>query len=242
MIDSERLQQLIAKSLDDFYHRRTQKLGNLKLKYILLRKNPYLYKAIGTRKAQEIVEGILQAYLSSSDETFFGDVFFEPIAREISGGTVSPSEGVDIAIETDDRYIAIAVKSGPNPYNASQVKRQSDEFASLRRRVIKLRKQFDPVLGHCYGKKQTLPNNRQNYRDVSGQKFWQELTGDSDFYLKLVRLMDSEVIKNHRKKYQDNYEDALNRYVREFTIEFCDEHGTVDWEKLVKFNSGAEEW
>lgn len=240
MIDSEQLQQLIAKSLDDFYRRRTQKLATLKLKQILSRKNPYLYKAIGTRQAQEIVEGILQAYLSSSDEGLFGDAFFEPIARIVSGGTVSPSEGVDVAIETEDRYIAIAVKSGPNPYNASQVKRQSDEFASLRRRVIKLRKQFDPVLGHCYGKKQTLPNSRQIYRDVSGQKFWQELTGDTDFYLKLVRLMDSKVIQNHRKEYQDNYDDALNRYVREFTIEFCDENGTVDWEKLVTFNSGTE--
>lgn len=240
MIDSQQLQYLVAKSLDDFYRRRTQKLATLKLKQILSRKNPYLYKAIGTRQAQEIVEGILRAYLSSSDEGLFGDAFFEPIARHVSGGTVSPSEGVDVAIETEDRYIAIAVKSGPNPYNASQVKRQSDEFASLRRRVIKLRKQFDPVLGHCYGKKQTLPNSRQIYRDISGQRFWQELTGDSDFYLKLVRLMDSEVIKNHRKEYQDNYDNALNRYVREFTIEFCDENGAVDWEKLVTFNSGAE--
>lgn len=240
MIDSEQLQHLIAQSLDDFYRRRTQKLATLKLKQILLRKNPYLYKAIGTRQAQEIVQGILQAYLSSSDEGLFGDAFFEPIARIVSGGTVSPSEGVDVAIETEDRYIAIAVKSGPNPYNASQVKRQSDEFASLRRRVIKLRKQFDPVLGHAYGKKQTLPSSRQIYRDVSGQKFWQEMTGDSDFYLKLVRLMNAEVIKKHREEYQANYDDALNRYVREFTIEFCDENGTVDWEKLVRFNSGAE--
>lgn len=240
MIDSEKLQLLIAKSLDDFYRRRTEKISKLKLTQILLRKNPYLYKAIGVRKAQEIVEGILQAYLSSSDETFFGDVFFEPIARIVSDGTVSPSEGVDIAVETDNRYIAIAVKSGPNPYNASQVKRQSEEFASLWRRVIKLRKQFDSVLGHCYGKKETLPNSRQNYRDVSGQRFWQELTGDSDFYLKLVRLMDSDVIEGHRNEYQRDYDNALNRYVREFTIEFCDENGVVDWEKLVRFNSGAD--
>ncbi len=240
MIDADELRTLIARSLDDFYRRRTQRLSKLRLKQILLRKNPYLYKALGTRLAQEIVEGILQAYLSSSDEGLFGDAFFEPIARSVSGGTVSPSEGVDVAIETEDRYTAIAVKSGPNPYNASQIKRQNDEFASLRRRVLKLRKQFDPVLGHCYGKKQTLPNARQAYRDSSGQKFWEELTGDADFYLKLIRLMDSEVIKSHRESYQAEYQNALNRYVREFTIEFCDEDGAVDWEKLVRFNSGTD--
>jgi hypothetical protein len=32
--------------------------------------------------------------------------------------------------------------------------------------LLKLRKQFDPVLGHCYGKKQTLPTSRQAYPPV----------------------------------------------------------------------------
>jgi len=52
--------------------------------------------------------------------------------------------------------------------------------------------------------------------------------------------MDSDVIEGHRNEYQRDYDNALNRYVREFTIEFCDENGVVDWEKLVRFNSGAD--
>ncbi len=239
-MNADELRELIAKQLDEFYKRRSQRLGRLKLRQVLLRKNPYLYKALGTESATEIVEEILRAYLSSSDEGLFGDVFFEPIARAVSGGTVSPSEGVDIAIETDDRYMAVAVKSGPNPYNASQVKRQSDEFASLRRRVMKLRKQFDPVLGHCYGKKQTQPNNRQIYRDISGQRFWEELAGDPEFYLKLIRYMEDEVIEKHRAEYRLAYERAVNMYVREFTEQFCRQDGSIDWEKLVQFNSGKE--
>jgi hypothetical protein len=122
---NDELRVLIAKSLEDFYSRRMQRLGTLKLRQVLLRKNPYLYKALGTQSATEIVEEILQAYLSASDEGLFGDTFFEPIAKAVSGGVVSPSEGVDIAIETEDRYKAISVKSGPNPFNSSS--RQSDE-------------------------------------------------------------------------------------------------------------------
>jgi Type II restriction endonuclease EcoO109I len=240
MMNPDELKQLIADSLNEFYKRRSQRLGTLKLNQVLLRKNPYLYKALGTHSATEIVEEILKAYLSSSDEGLFGDVFFEPIAKAVSGGVVSPSEGVDIAIETKDRYTAIAVKSGPNPYNASQVKRQSDEFASLRRRLVKLHKQFDPVLGHSYGKKQTLPTSRQGYRDVSGQKFWEELTGDPDFYLKLIRFMEDEIINRHKAEYREQYQNAVNKYVREFTIAFCRDDGSIDWEKLVKFNSGTD--
>ncbi len=237
---SDELRELIAKSLNDFYVRRMQSLGALKLRQVLLRKNPYLYKAIGTESATEIIEEILKAYLSSSDEGIFGDAFFEPIAKAVSGGVVSPSEGVDVAIETKDRYKAISVKSGPNPFNSSQVKRQSDEFETLRRRLTKLRKQFDPILGHGYGKKQTPATKAKVYRDLSGQRFWEELTGDSEFYQKLITLMEKEDIGKHREEYRTEYQKAVNRYVREFTTDFCEEDGSIDWEKLVEFNSGKD--
>ncbi len=237
---SDELRELIAKSLNDFYVRRMQSLGALKLRQVLLRKNPYLYKAIGTESATEIIEEILKAYLSSSDEGIFGDAFFEPIAKAVSGGVVSPSEGVDVAVETKDRYKAISVKSGPNPFNSSQVKRQSDEFETLRRRLTKLRKQFDPILGHGYGKKQTPATKAKVYRDLSGQRFWEELTGDSEFYQKLITLMEKEDIRKHREEYRTEYQKAVNRYVREFTTDFCEEDGSIDWEKLVEFNSGKD--
>lgn len=239
-MNTDELRALIAKSLGGFYQRRIQRLGTLKLKSILLRKNPYLYKAIGADDPVKVVEEVLRAYLSSSDEGLFGDAFFEPIAKAVSGGVVSPSEGVDIAIETDDRYMAVAVKSGPNPYNASQVKRQSDEFETLRRRLTKLRKQFDPVLGHSYGKKQTAATKTKVYRDISGQKFWAELTGDSEFYIKLIRLMEDDVIEKRSREYHTEYMKARTVYIREFTNDFCYEDGTIDWEKLVKFNSGED--
>jgi hypothetical protein len=233
----DELKQLIARQLDVFYQRRLQKIGTLKLKQVLHRKNPYLFKALGSQDAHEVVSGLLAAYLSSSDEGMFGDAFFEPIAKTVSGGNVSPNEGVDIAIETDTVYKAIAVKSGPNPFNSSQRKRQDDEFKSLRSRLLKLHKQFDPILGHGYGKSKKA-TAKIIYRDVAGQEFWKELTGDPDFYLKLIRYMEDEVIVKHRAEYELAWDKALNRYVREFTIAFCHEDGAIDWETLVRFNSG----
>jgi Type II restriction endonuclease EcoO109I len=239
-VNTDQLRKLIATSLNSFYDRRMQALGVLKLKKVLLRKNPYLYKAIGTESATEIVDEILKAYLSASDEGMFGDAFFEPVAKAVSGGTVSPSEGVDIAVETKDRYKAISVKSGPNPFNSSQVKRQSDEFETLRRRLTKLRKQFDPILGHSYGRKQTPSTKTKVYRDISGQQFWEELTGDSEFYQKLIALMETDVIQKHRDEYRAAYQKAVNRYVREFTTDFCMDDGSIDWSKLLRLNSGKD--
>jgi len=235
-VNTNELQALIRNCLDDFYERRVRCLSKLKLKVFLRRKNPYLFKALGTQKASEIVERVLIAYIGSSDETIFGDAFFEPIARIASGATVSDAEGADFIIESGERVLAVAIKSGPNIYNASQKKRQSQEFSALRNRLYKLHKQFDPMLGHAYGRAKSQPTKDIVYRRSSGQAFWTEITGDSDFYLKLVRLMKEEPSK-HKQKYAPAWDAAINKFTAEFIKEFCFADGQIDWEKLVRFVS-----
>src|SRR4030042_1408868 len=199
-MDTKELEVLISKCLSDFYESRLQKVKGVKLHAFLRRKNPYLFRTLGIEKASEIIERILADYISASDETIFGNAFFEPIARIASGGKASDAEGVDFVIESEERIIAVALKSGPNIYNASQKKRQSQEFNAVRSRLYKLHKQFDPILGHAYGRLKTESTKDRIYRDRSGQAFWTEITGDSDFYLKLIRLM-KDVPAKHRKEY-----------------------------------------
>jgi hypothetical protein len=233
----------ISRHLSEFYRRRIQSLSKLKLGKVLRNKNPYLYKARGTLSANEIVEGLLSDHLSSSDEGMFGDAFFEPLALEMArliGGTVSPSEGVDIAVETPTTYKAIALKSGPNIFNAAQAKKQNQEFMSLRARLTKLRKDFDAVLGHAYGRKQTPANENRIYRSSSGQAFWEEMTGDPEFYLSIIRLMDDADIARHRADYQAEYQKAVNRYLAEFIADFCNPDGSIAWDKLLAYNSGKK--
>lgn len=39
--------------------------------------------------------------------------------------------------------------------------------------------------------------------------------------------------------YKESYAKASNRLVRDFSIEFCNSDGTINWEKLVDYNSGS---
>ncbi len=234
-MNSKELEELIAKCLHDFYDRRKKRIQELKLREFMSKKNPYLFRAIGTEKASEIVEDVLKAFISSSDEGMFGDAFFEPIAKLASGGVVAPSEGVDVAIETSDRYMAIAVKSGPNWGNAGQLRKQNQDFIALQSRLYKLHKQFDAVIGHGYGKKKGKPKGKV-YRNISGQVFWTEITGDPDFYIKLIRLMKGEPQK-HKPEYRKAWDAAVNRFTGEFIKDFCFKDGRIDWEKLVRFVS-----
>jgi hypothetical protein len=238
-MNAKTLEALIHKSLDAFYERRIRKLSGLKLKETLRKKNPYLFRAVGIQKASEIVERLLKDYMSSSDEGIFGDAFFEPISKLCSGGHVAPSAGVDVAIETETTYKAIAVKSGPNIFNASQSKRMNDEFGELRSRMYKLHKQFDALLGHGYGRKSVEPTAKRIYRIRSGQAFWEELTGDPDFYLKLIRLMKDYPTK-HRIQFEEEWSKAVNRFELEFLQDFATADGGINWERLTEYNSGSQ--
>jgi len=66
----------------DFHDKRLARLAELKLKTILKKKNPYLFKAKAITSAPDLVKQLLQAYLSSQEETVFGR-FLEDLSIHI---------------------------------------------------------------------------------------------------------------------------------------------------------------
>ncbi len=237
ILDPNKLEKLISECLDDFYQRRFNNLKKLRLRKILGRKNPYLFRALGIEQASEIVTRLLEAFISSSDETIFGDSYFEKIARNLPNIQVSDAKGVDLMVEDKKTIHAYALKSGPNPFSASQKERQNTEFLELKSRLMKLQKQFDPVLAYAYGRKTKLSSGKRIYREVGGEEFWTEITGDTDFYLKLIRLM-KDIPLRRKEEYKSIWDAAINRFTNEFIQDFCFKDGRIDWEKLTQFVSG----
>lgn len=248
MIEEVKLQEKVAELLEIFFSKRKESLQNLKLIQTLGRKNPYLYRAAGVADASEIVEEILRAHVSSSDETLFGNVFFEPLAEWSAkhanpGATVmtSDGEGVDVTMQIPDEGVVrpIAVKSGVNVFNAASKKKQGENFSSLNKRLTKLALRFDPVVGYCYGRKKQTERSKATFREVAGQDFWEMLTGDNQYYIKIATCM-LDTPAEHRPEFQKAFDEAKNRFVLEFLKEFSNDNGSINWEKLLAFNSAAE--
>lgn len=229
--------QAVDKALIDFYTSLAKTLDNIDVDKILKRKNPYLYRAKGISSAGQIVDGILAAYVSSSEETVFGNVFFEPIAIVVSGGQKAVTEGVDITVDKNNTIYSIAVKSGTSVFNADSRKRQEQNFQSAQKRAQQAHKAFLPVVGYGYGKKKVKVGNEKFYKELAGKDFWEWLTGDPEFYTKIIRMM-GERPDEYAKDFEVAYAKAENRMVREFTIKYCKDDGTIDWDKLLRFNSG----
>lgn len=240
-MDATELENLISKCLQDFYSRRIAALDSLNLTQILSRKNPYLFRANGITNAPEMIQQLLTAHISSSDENLFAEEFFEPICKAVSKAHTGAAKGIDFVIETDDSYEAISLKSGPNALNSSQVAKQVSQFedieASLRATLRSMRKAFIPIMGCGYGRIDSPPTKTRKYRKLAGQAFWEHITDDPDFYLKLVRLMKDDPT-HHRPIFNQAWDRAVNRFVMQFAEKFSDKAGNVLWEKLVAFNSG----
>jgi len=91
----ENIYEYVENNIGIFHDRRLKSLEKLKMIKILKRKNPYLFKAKNILTAQDIVKAILDAYLSSQEETIFGE-FLENLSifinKKVYGGRKSAAD------------------------------------------------------------------------------------------------------------------------------------------------------
>ena len=238
--DEEAVVKAIASGLETFYGTLIEKIDGLNIQKVMKRKNPYLYRAKAMQTATEIVDLVLTAFVSSSEETVFGNCFFEPIAIAASGGNKALAEGIDIMLQDKENntITAIAVKSGTSVFNADSRKRQEQNFMAASKLAKQAKARYEAYIGYCYGKKKESGRGKAKmYQELAGKRFWAELTGDEGFYIKIIEYMGT-MPEKYVADYKESYNRAANRLVREFSNSFCREDGSIDWEKLVEFNSG----
>ena len=238
--DEQEVVQAIAKALDTFYSSLIEKIDRIDVVKIMKRKNPYLYRAKGIANASEICASVLSAFVSSSEETIFGNCFFEPIAIAASGGKKALAEGVDIMIHDDatNTISAIAVKSGTSVFNSDSKKRQEQNFTAASKLAGQAKARFEAIIGYSYVKKSESSRSKPKiYQELAGKEFWAYLTGDDQFYVKILNFMGT-LPEQYVQSYRESYTKAHNRLVLEFSTRFCNSDGSINWEKLVEFKSG----
>lgn len=233
----------VEDNISTFHTKRIDSLKKLKLKTVLKKKNPYLFKAKYILTADEIIKSITDAFISSNEETIFGD-WLEGLALFINdkvyGGSKSTTTGIDLEF-TDAagiRYI-VAIKSGPNWGNSSQVAKMKTDFEKASRTLKTSNSKLNVIAvnGCCYGA--DANPNKGHYFKYCGQDFWEFISADKDLYTQLVEPL-GHLAKERNDDFMVSYASMQNRFIREFTTDFCKASGEIDWEKLVKFNSAKK--
>lgn len=239
--NEETVKKSIAHALENFYGSLIKKIDGIDISTIMKSKNPYLYRSKAMQSAAEIVDSVLQAFVSSSEETIFGNCFFEPIAIAASNGSKSVAEGIDLEVRDSLNNIlfVVAVKSGTSVFNADSKQKQADNFNKAKKLATQGHMAYEPIVGYAYGQKQETGRGKAKiYQEVAGEDFWTMLTGDPDFYKKIIGFM-GQLPEQYVDSFKQSYANASNRLIRDFSNMFCKDDGSIDWEKLVEYNSGS---
>lgn len=239
-LDLSEVKNYVSSNIGSFHETRLRLIEEIDLKKIFRKKNPYLFKAKNINRPWKLIEAILEAYLSASEEKVFGD-FLEDLAVFISsktcGGTKSSSTGIDFEFTNKGCRYIVSVKSGPNWGNSSQQRKQQEDF----QKAIKVLRQskrvtnVQAVLGICYGN--TRPNFLRGYWKFVGQSFWYFISGNENLYTDIIEPLGHKA-KERNTEFAKKSDALATRLTKEFMTEFCNKDGAINWDRLVKFNSG----
>jgi len=237
-LNLEDVKEYVSQNIGGFHSARLESLARLEFKKILLRKNPYLFKAKNVLTSEAFVKLLLDAHLSSQEETIFGS-FLESLAIFISGkvyrGVKSSAEGIDLEFSKNDIKYIVAIKSGPNWGNSSQLKKMINDFKQAKRILgtNASRTNIVAVNGCCYGRDNSP--DKGDYLKYCGQAFWEFISENPNLYTEIIEPLGYKT-REKNEEFEEQYSILINRFTTEFSAEFCPE-GVINWEKLVELNS-----
>ena len=239
-LNLQRVEEYVNENIVSFHKSRMKSLEELELSK-LLSKNPYLFRAKNVTDAGELINGFLDARLSSSEEELFG-TFLEGlalfVAGETSGGHKSTASGVDLEFFNNGTHYVVSVKSGPNWGNSSQQNQLEQNLKDAERRLKQSHQSLkvQPVLGICYGKTRTA-YLRRGYLKVVGQNFWYLISENRNLYTDIIEPIGHRA-REHNENFARERGKLANRLTKAFIDDYCDASGAIDWLKLVRRTSG----
>lgn len=155
----------------------------------------------------------------TSISTSFGDKMQRLCVQHL-GARASAIPGMDIEFEDkkEEQTIIMQLKAGPNTINSGDVKPMVEEMVSAYRLLQQNKVTQMPTfaLGAIYGSLEEVSAHYKKIRDSGvgaqqsipiyiGQDFWHRLTGNSNFYLEMLKIFISlfkEV--NHASLLEEN--------------------------------------
>ena len=229
----------ISNNIWEFHRKRIEKIEKIKLKEVLKKKNPYLFKAKYLLTAEKIVRSITDAFISSWEESIFGD-WLEWLAifinKKVYWGEKSWISGIDLEFSNDWYKYIIAIKSWPNWANSSQIAKMKSDFITAKRafRTSNSRMNVIAINGCCYGR-DNKPDKGEYFK-YCGQEFWSFISWEESFYIDIIEPLWN-MAKERNDEFMKSYAKMINRFTGEFMRDFCQKDGEIDWEKMVIFNS-----
>lgn len=198
------------------------------------RKNPFLFRIRGAQNAEDLTWKVLDAVMSSSEETIFGDVLEDLaiiICKHARGGQKSGIENIDLEYaDSAGARVLVQVKSGVNWGNSSQKKALKEAFAKATTILRQRNRQMHVrcVEGSCYGPSEIL--DLGTHEKIVGYSFWEEISGWSGTADAVMELI-GEYAQNGLHASREAAHALIVNYLYEMGVA---EEGVLHWDKLLR--------
>lgn len=188
------------------------------------------------------MESWAEAYISSAEETLFGDwleglaIF---VASKVYDGKKSAAKGIDLEFDKDGIRYIVSIKSGPNWGNSTQITKMREDFKTTKKvlRTSKSGLNIIAVNGCCYGA-ESHPDKGDYYK-YCGQDFWYFISGEKSLYKDIIEPLSTNA-KQANDAYRAEYCKMINKITKEFIAEYCLDDGSINWNKIVELNSKSK--
>ncbi|MFQ3639614.1 MAG: PmeII family type II restriction endonuclease [Chloracidobacterium sp.] len=228
----------IEENIGDFHKKRLESLNKIKLETVLRRKNPYLFRAKNILTSEQLVRSMMDAYLSSQEETVFGE-WLERLAifvgERVYGARKSGITGIDLEFDDGNTRYIVSIKSSPNWGNSSQINKMIKDFNEAKKKIRANNPQINVI----------AVNGRENQQDKGvyfkycGQSFWKFISGEPNLYKEIIKPLSNKS-KEMNENFSQEYAKKINIFSQELIAKFCECDGAINWEKLVQFNSSEQ--
>jgi len=247
-LNYEKLNTFIASDvIKPFYEIRLNRLESAKLSTISKRKNPYLFKAKNVETAGDLARGILDAFLSSQEETIFGELMENlaiHVCYEVFRGKKAKEgkyRSVDLIFTRDKKTYIVGIKSGPNWGNSDQVNTMKKNLKVAKKllRAELDKRNIVSVNGCIYGRDnhphKVSKDPDLSYYKICGQAFWELISGDDQLYKKIIQPLDKEA-KKRDEVFKELYVKKINEMTKDVIDIFYTKDG-LDWNKIIDYVS-----
>lgn len=187
----DELNSFIDGHFENFQQWQLAELKKLTLERLIFTYNPYYLNQKQYLLVGSLINSLIMEYFQPYEEAFINELMMQLaifVCKKVYDGKKSTAEGIDLEFEKDGIVYLVAIKSGPNWGNSSQIARMKVNFKQAQKRLRQNKgvASIVTVNGCCYGK-DNRPD-KGDYLKLTGQRFWEFISGmDKPTFLHLLR-------------------------------------------------------
>ena len=208
---------------------------------LLRGENPYQLSQMG----DEIVGDLIRKLLSKQVEMWASseiEVLMEALAiRAVEltyGGRKSERKGISFEFTCNGyRYIVALVPSPTYDAGKEILKVENHlHYAVAEIQTHNPLAKVVPVVACYYGNEPIIQTD--DYIKYCGQDFWKLISGDDELYTRITTRLRQAFMGSALKETHE-FGGAVNRLSLEFSNQFCDESGRIDWQRVTAYLSST---